>query len=139
MANAQPRPNPEFASALHYVVHIVFVLLHAAILAYVAGGWLISDHEALFVYTLVLPLIALQWLLNRGASIVSNFEVLVRTGHWSDQSLALEATLFRRALSRFGVKATNAEINLVVLSTMFFFWMAAMYRMVLVAPALLPH
>jgi hypothetical protein len=121
-----------------HTLHGAFLLLHAAIIAYVVGGWLISDTTALLVYAVVLPLLALQWLLNGGASVVSNLEILARTGHWSDPTLGLEATLFRRGFAAVAVRLGNGEVNVLVLTLMSVFWAAAIYRMILIAPALPP-
>ena len=65
-------------------LRVALFILHLAILAYVTLGWLIPSRVALYVYTLLLPLIAMQWLLNGGASIVNNIENLVRVGQWND-------------------------------------------------------
>jgi hypothetical protein len=46
---------------------------------------MITWRVALYFYNLLLPFIALQWLLNDGCSMVNNFENLLRKGEWHDQ------------------------------------------------------
>src|ERR1044072_3179557 len=72
--------------------------LHLAIIAYVSLGWLIPSRTALFIYTLLLPMIAIQSLLNGGASIVNNIENLVRTRQWSDAQNRFEGAFFKTFL-----------------------------------------
>jgi hypothetical protein len=108
-------------------------LLHAAIIVYVAFGWATPSRVGLLVYAVVLPMIILQWLVNGGSSVVTNLEIYARTGHWSDPHERLEGTLFQRILGSFGIHAANSQINVVVVTAMFFFWALAMYRMVLIA------
>jgi hypothetical protein len=112
------------------------LLLHAAIIVYVTLGWATTSRIGLLTYALVVPLIMLQWLVNGGSSIVTNFEILARTGHWSDSSGHLEGTLFQRALGGLGIPATVPQVNAVVVMAMFFLWTTAMYRMILTAPSL---
>lgn len=114
-------------SALLFTVHL-------AIIAYVCLGWLIPSRLALYCYALLLPLIALQWVLNGGASIVNNIENLVRFGRWSDSRNESEGAFFQTLLHPAGLRATRAQITTVLCFVMFIFWIAALCRMVLIVP-----
>jgi hypothetical protein len=111
---------------------VAMFLVHAAIVGYVVSGWSADSAEALLVYLILLPLIVMQWLLNGGSSIVSNFESLKRTGHWRDPEGGLEGAFFRAVLSSVGISATNAQINTIVVTTMFLFWVVAVFRLMLI-------
>jgi hypothetical protein len=116
-------------------LRVVLLILHLAILSYVALGWLIPSRVALFVYTLLLPLIVIQWLLNGGASIVNNIENLVRVGRWNDSRNPFEGSFFKTLLQAVGVPASQAQITTVLCFLMLIFWVSAICRMVLIVPS----
>ena len=106
--------------------------VHLAIIAYVSLGWLVPSRTALFIYTLLLPMIAIQWLLNGGASIVNNIENLVRSGQWSDEQNRFEGAFFKTFLEAIGVPASQAQITTVLCFLMLIFWIAAICHMILI-------
>jgi hypothetical protein len=105
-------------------------LVHASIVGYVVSGWTSDEAYALLGYVVLLPLIVLQWLLNRGASVVSNIENLMRSGRWRDPDEGLEGAFFSLVLKSVGIPATRAQINTAVVSVMFLLWTVALLRMV---------
>jgi len=108
--------------------------VHLAIIGYVSLGWLIPSRTALFIYTLLLPMIAIQWLLNGGASIVNNIENLVRTRQWSDEQNRFEGAFFKTFLDAIGLPASQAQITTVLCFLMLIFWIAALCHMMLIVP-----
>ena len=94
------------------------------------SGWTSGEADALLAYVILLPLIVLQWLLNGGSSIVSNVESLIRRGRWRHREGGLEGAFFDTVLRSVGIRATKAQINTVVVSTMFLLWIVALLRMV---------
>jgi len=112
----------------------VLFVFHLAIMAYVTLGWLIPSRVALYVYTLLLPLIAIQWLLNGGASIVSNVENLARVGQWNDARNQFEGSFFKTLLQAMGVPASQAQITTVLCFLMLIFWISAVCHMMLIVP-----
>jgi hypothetical protein len=116
-------------------LRVVLLLLHLAILGYVALGWLIPSRVALYLYTMLLPLIVIQWLLNGGASIVNNIENLVRVGRWNDSRNPFEGSFFKTLLQAIGVPASQAQITTVLCFLMLIFWISAICRMVLIVPS----
>jgi hypothetical protein len=113
---------------------VAMFLVHAAIVGYVVAGWTAETREALLVYLILLPFIVLQWLLNGGSSIVSNIESLKRTGHWRDPEHGLEGVFFQSVLKSVGINASKAQINTIVVATMFLFWVVAFFRLMLLVP-----
>jgi hypothetical protein len=109
--------------------------VHLALIAYVSLGWLIPSRSALYVYALLLPMIAMQWLLNGGASIVNNIENLLRTGAWNDARNEFEGTFFKCFLDAIGIPASQAQITTVLCFLMLIFWIAAICHMILIVPA----
>jgi hypothetical protein len=105
---------------------------HIAIILYVAFGWLITSRPLLYFYTLLLPMIAMQWLLNGGCSIVNNIENLLRTGNWRDPGNIFEGAFFKTVLRAVGIRASQAQITTALCSLMLIFWVCAVCRMMLI-------
>jgi len=116
-------------------LRLALLILHLAILAYVTLGWLIPSRGALFAYSLLLPLIAMQWLLNGGASIVNNVENLIRVRQWNDDHNQFEGAFFKTVLQAIGVPASQAQITTVLCFLMLIFWISAICRMMLIVPS----
>ena len=116
-------------------LRIAILVLHFAILGYVTLGWLIPSRGALFAYSLLLPLIAIQWLLNGGASIVNNVENLIRVRQWNDARNQFEGAFFKTLLQAIGVPASQAQITTVLCFLMLIFWISAICRMMLIVPS----
>lgn len=114
------------------LVRVTTFTVHLLIVAYVSMGWLSSTRIGLFFYLLLLPIIAMQWLLNAGGSILNNAETLIRTGRWHDSRNIFEGHFFQNMLRAVGIKASTALINITVCMTMLIFWFEAFFRMVLI-------
>jgi hypothetical protein len=113
-------------------LRLALFTVHAAIVTYVALGWLIPSRGALYFYALLLPAIVMQWLLNGGSSIVNNIENLARTGRWSDTGNAFEGAFFRTILQGAGLRASKAQITTVLCFLMLMLWITAVCHMVLI-------
>src|SRR5256885_14808700 len=92
-------------------LRLALFAVHLVILAYVALGWLIPSRVALYLYTLLLPLIVIQWLLNGGASIVNNVENLVRVGRWNDSRNPFEGSFFKTLLQAVRGAARPGQVT----------------------------
>jgi hypothetical protein len=116
-------------------LRVALFIFHLAIMGYVTLGWLIPSRVALYLYTLLLPLIAMQWLLTGGASIVNNIENLVRVGQWNDVHNQFEGAFFKTLLQAIGVPASQAQITTVLCFLMLIFWISAICHMMLIVPS----
>lgn len=67
-------------------------LFHVAVGAYLCFGWLVPMAFALAFYMVVLPVVAVQWLLNKGSCVLNNFESWLRHGRWRDPRNGEEAS-----------------------------------------------
>jgi hypothetical protein len=127
-ANTTPNTTPirfdSFQAAM--------LALHLAVVAFVCLGWQMNSRLGLFAYVLLLPLIMMQWLFNRGSSVVNNLENWLRTGHWRDPRNPYEGHLFQVLLRKAGMQTSRAEITTLICLVMFGFWLAALYRMILI-------
>jgi hypothetical protein len=123
----------ESGRAIHFDrLRTALFAVHFTLTVYICLGWLIPSRGALLSYTLLLPLIVIQWLLNGGASIVNNIENLVRCGQWSDPRNEFEGAFFKTLLAAAGVGASQAQIATVLCSVMLIFWVTALCHMVLI-------
>jgi hypothetical protein len=109
------------------------IALHLAIVAGVCVGWQMNSRIGLFLYMLLLPLIMMQWLFNRGSSFIGNLENMQRTGHWRDPRNPYEGRFFQVLLRKVGVDISPFEVGLLLTIVMAVFWLVATYRMVLIA------
>ena len=116
-------------------LRVALFIFHLAIMGYVTLGWLIPSRVALYTYTLLLPLIAMQWLLNGGASIVNNIENLLRVGRWNDVDNRFEGAFFKTLLQAIGVPASQAQITTLLCFLMLIFWVSATCHMMLIVPS----
>lgn len=106
------------------------------VMAYVLVGWTIDSRIGLLLYLLFLSGLALQWLFNRGSSLLNNFDTYLRTKHWRDPRNADEGAFLQNLLRwTTGLRASTAQIMTVVYTLMFLFWLAALMRMVMIIPA----
>ena len=74
-ASAGPRPDGLGLAAF---------TVHALIGLYLLFGWLVPYAIELAFYMVVLPAVALQWLVNRGSCVLNNIETWLRYGNWRD-------------------------------------------------------
>jgi hypothetical protein len=66
-------------------------LFHLLVGAYLVFGWLVPIAMALAVYLVLLPVVAAQWLINKGSCVINNFETWLRHGRWRDARKCEEA------------------------------------------------
>src|SRR5258706_12671245 len=59
-------------------------ILHLLVSAYVLVGWTVSPPYGLLFYLLLLPLIATQWRVNLGSSVINNLETWLPIGRCHD-------------------------------------------------------
>lgn len=91
----------------------VLQALHYAILAWGVVGWAIPSNGWLLAYLVAMPLIAVQWLVNRNTCVLNNLESWIATGRWRDATDAGQggfiAGVFQRVTGwRPSSRATDA-------------------------------
>ncbi len=125
--------------AVRDLLGISFFLFHLCICAYIVWGWVVPSTSALVFYLVFLPLVAMQWLVNRGSCIISNFETLLRARRWRDPQRAREGRFISTAaFSLFGVKTSPANIDALSFGALFLLWLLGFRHLsVLGDPALL--
>lgn len=75
--------------------------LHYAILLWGVAGWAIPSNAWLTAYLVAMPLIAVQWVLNRNTCVLNNLESWIARRRWRDETDGEQggfiAGLFQRA------------------------------------------
>jgi hypothetical protein len=72
------RPRSDYLGLTLFAFHLLVGM-------YLILGWLVPMALALAFYMVVLPIIAVQWLLNKGSCVLNNFESWLRHGRWRDE------------------------------------------------------
>jgi len=85
---------------------------------------MIPSVSALIFYLVFLPLVAMQWLINRGSCVISNIETLLRTRRWRDPESQREGRFISAiALSLFGFKARPSTVDSLSFGAIFVLWL----------------
>ena len=143
-------PDHEDAHSARSIVHaaavpardalgIAFFLFHLAVCLYIVLGWLIPSTTALVFYLALLPLIAMQWQVNRGSCVIDNLESVVRTGRWRDPGRGAEGKFLSLIVFLvFGLQGRPAHMDLISYGGLLVLWLLAFRHLsVLGEPSLL--
>ena len=138
-ANLSGANSDEMVRPAHDLVGTVFLIFHLAVSIYILGGWLIPNASALVFYLAFLPIVAMQWQVNRGSCVIDNFETFLRTGRWRASARSSAGRfLSMLLLSAFGIRARPAHLDVVGYGGLAVLWLLAFRHLsVLGDPALL--
>ncbi len=102
-------------------------LVHIGILVFIVTGWALRP--VLIVYLVFVPVMVLQWHLNKGACILNNLESLIRTGRWRDP-LSREEGVWLKTLIHdvTGWQLTARHVDLISYAVMTVLWGVALWR-----------
>jgi len=59
-----------------------FFYHHFVMMGYIVSGWSIPIRPMLWFYVGFIPLVVLQWRVNKNSCVLNNIETLIRTGKW---------------------------------------------------------
>lgn len=105
--------------------------LHVAVLIFIVAGWALPGRWPLLSYLGFLPLVVVQWRLNRGACVLNNLENRLRHGRWRAPDLnAEEGAWFRTLIKNLtGAVFTQAAMDRVIYGALAIFWLLALGRL----------
>jgi hypothetical protein len=111
-------------------------ILHLGIGGFVLFGWLISSHEILIAYLVLLPALATQWAVNRRSCVINNLESWIRTGRWHDPNNSEEGG-FLLMISDwlFAIRPSPVALDRLSYGVVFFLWLLALGHMSWLASA----
>jgi hypothetical protein len=75
-------------------------IAHYAILGWGVTGWTFPAQGWLIAYLIAMPLIAVQWLVNRNTCVLNNLESWIATGRWRDATDAEQGGFIAGAFQR---------------------------------------
>ncbi len=104
--------------------------LHLGILLFVVFGWIFEDAYILWFHIALLPLILLQWKLNKGRCVLTDLEYFL-VGENKSTSEGDEAPGFVRriVMSVCNVNPTEEQLEHVLTAIMTICWLLSLYKL----------
>jgi hypothetical protein len=101
----------------------VCFILHLALVAFAAFGWLIPWPPLLMFYLIYIPAMALQWRFNAGSCVLNNIETLIRTGRWRNPGNREEGAFIKTLVEDVtGFQPTKRQMNRFIYCLISVFW-----------------
>lgn len=129
MSRASGKEPPVLASTLPLEIRRdllgnVCFYLHAGAVLFIAFGWVIPFRPVLIFHLILLPLVVIQWRLNRSSCFLNNLESWLRRGVWRDPGNREQGAWLKTvAEEKFGIQATSLQMNIFAHSTVALFWL----------------
>ena len=118
--------HPQKRDALGQACYIV----HFLPLIFIVSGWLSSWRGLLIFYLVFLPVIFMQWKLNKGTCVLNNIESLIRTGRWRNPSNREEGAWLRTLVNdKTGWNVSRSGIDIFINTMLVIFWCLAFGRL----------
>lgn len=96
---------------------------HLVVMGFIVLGWLAPWRPLLVFYLGFLPLVMLQWQLNRDSCVLNNLESLIRTGRWRNPANPEEGAFILELARRITGRNISQELmNSVIYTAMAVFW-----------------
>ncbi len=101
----------------------VFFWHHLLVMGFIVLGWLSPWPSVLIFYLVLLPVVTLQWLLNRDSCVLNNLESLIRTGRWRSPENPEEGAFLLELVRRVtGLDIGQDHMNTFIYTAMAVFW-----------------
>ena len=125
-------PKPDY-------VGISFFAFHLGVSAYILFGWIVPSASALMFYLLLLPVVAMQWMVNHSSCVINSLESFLRTGRWRDASNPEEGRFVSMIVYwLFGIALRRSHTDILCYTLLMGLWFLALAHLsVLGDPALL--
>ena len=105
--------------------------LHVAVMLFVVSGWLVPYVPVLVSYLIFLPVMFLQWRMNKSSCVLNNIESLLRTGHWRNPANREEGAWLRTLLGDvLGIHLTGGQMDIFMNSAIFLLWMLGLGHLI---------
>jgi hypothetical protein len=122
-AQAAKKPEQNGRDALGWFCFV----LHLAIVGYAVVGWLTPWRGGLIFYLCYVPLLPVQWQLNRTSCILNNIETWLRTGRWRNPSNPEEGAFLLKLVERvLGLHPSRGQMDAIIYSLLGVFWLLAL-------------
>lgn len=105
-------------------------ILHFLPLIFIVSGWLSPWRGLLIFYLVFLPVIFLQWKLNKSTCVLNNIESLIRTGRWRNPSNREEGAWLRTLVNdKTGWNVSRTRMDVFINSLLVLLWSLGVGRL----------
>ena len=102
---------------------------HFLVMAFIVTGWAYSWRPALFFYLVLLPLVILQWQVNKSSCVLNNIEGWLRSGHWRNPENKEEGAWFLNLVKDLiGIALQPWQANAINYGVVILFWFLALWH-----------
>lgn len=120
MPELAPAAKRDLLGRACYIAHLVVVVV-------LGFGWVVPLVDFLYVYLVLVPLVAVQWMFNAGSCVMNNVESWLRTGRWRDPGNAEEGAFLLALVKRFtGFDPGRAFMDAATYALMALLWLLAL-------------
>jgi hypothetical protein len=103
---------------------------HFAVMIFIVSGWLYPWHAALYVYLAFLPLVILQWQINKSSCVLNNIESWMRSGRWRNPDNKEEGAWFLNMVKDVtGITLQPWQANAINYAVVIAFWCLALWHL----------
>jgi hypothetical protein len=96
---------------------------HFVTMGYIVTGWAYPIRPLLWFYVFFIPLVVLQWRVNKNSCVLNNLESLIRTGRWRNpQNKEEGGWFFTLVQEKLGLKVTHLAVDIFIYSLMGLFF-----------------
>lgn len=103
---------------------------HFAVMIFIVSGWAYPWHAALYVYLGFLPLVIVQWQVNKSSCVLNNIESWARTGRWRNPQNKEEGAWFLNMVKgATGITLQPWQANAINYGVIIVFWFLALWHL----------
>jgi hypothetical protein len=104
--------------------------LHLAVMVFILSGWIDPWRPGLYIYVGFLPLVILQWQVNKASCILNNIESWLRSGRWRNPQNKEEGAWFLNLVKDLtGVTLTAGQANAINYGVVIALWLVAIWHL----------
>ncbi len=117
-------------AALRAGIAQIIAWCHYLLIPYILLGWAAPHRGWLIVHALAVPLLILQWIVNRQTCVLANIVSWLRTGRWWDETDPDQGAWIATLIRRFtGIGLTPIQVNALVYGLVLTAWAATLIRL----------
>lgn len=107
-------------------------IFHLGVGLYILTGWAIPSLTSLSIYLVVLPVVVVQWIFNRGSCVINNLETWLRTGNWRSPANPEEGRFVQMLFHwMFGVRPSGTCTDALSYGVMAALWLSGLGHVLL--------
>jgi hypothetical protein len=104
--------------------------VHFAVMIFIVTGWLYPWHATLYIYLGFLPLVIVQWQVNKSSCVLNNIESWARTGNWRNPQNKEEGAWFLNMVKDVtGITLQPWQANAINYSVVVLLWCVGVWHL----------